>query len=283
MINTETIILGIIGYPLSHSLSPRLQNYYLKEYNLNYVYLPFTVKSKDFAEAIKGLKAINFRGINVTIPYKEKIMDYLDVIDAQAQHIGAVNTVVNEKGKLYGYNTDAPGFIRMLEEDGRFAISDKKAIVIGAGGASKAVGFALCRNGIKEIFVINRTENRARKLAELWQNLYQDVKFNYGCLDGNNYKNIFCDYQLLIDTTPVGMAPDTDVKPVISPEYIHSDLLVVDLVYNPLETVLLKEAKKRGAKTLNGMGMLLYQGIESFYLWTGIKPDDKTPRQELLK
>lgn len=274
MIDINTKILGLMGYPLAHSLSPRLHNYYIKEHDLNYIYLPFEVKQENFADAVAGLKAINFRGVNITIPYKEKIIDYLDSISEQAQHIGAVNTVVNENGCLSGYNTDAPGFIRMLKEDGGFDIEEKKAVIIGAGGASKAVGFALCKNGIKEILLLNRTPARANELVEIWQEIYPDVIMNYGGLKDDSYKEIFKKFHLIIDTTPVGMAPETDVKPVISPQYLHSDLLIVDLVYNPLETVLIREAKKLGARTLNGMSMLLYQGIESFSLWTGIKPED---------
>jgi len=283
MIDINTGILGLIGHPLSHSLSPRLHNYYLQENDLNYVYLPFDVEPKNIEEAIKGLKSLNFRGVNITIPYKEKIINYLDYVDEEAQDIGAVNTVVNNDGDLYGYNTDASGFIRMLKEDGKFDIKGQKAIIIGAGGASKAVGFALCRKGIKEIYIINRTPTRALELAELWRNIYPDVKIDYGNLESGNHKKIFNKFQLVIDTTPVGMVPDTDVKPVISPEYLHSNLLVVDLVYNPLETVLIKEAKKRGARTLNGMGMLLYQGIESFYLWTGVKPEDTGLKKGFFK
>ncbi len=282
MIDMNTKILGLIGHPLAHSLSPRLHNYYLQEHDLNYVYLPFDIKPEDFSDAVAGLRAINFKGVNITIPYKEKIIDYLDWVSEQAQHIGAVNTVVNEGGVLKGYNTDTPGFIRMLKEDGEFDIEGKKAVIIGAGGASKAVGFALCRKGISKILLLNRTIDRAQKLIKIWQGIYPDVEMDYGGLKDERYIETFKKYQLLIDTTPVGMVPDTDVKAVISPQYLHSDLLVVDLVYNPLETVLIKEAKKEGANTLNGMGMLLYQGIESFSLWTGIKPEDTGLKNDLF-
>ncbi len=273
MIDSRTRILGLIGHPLGHSLSPHLHNYYLNKIELNYVYLAFDIKPGELKVALKGLKALNFRGANITIPYKEDIIDYLDEIDDMAAKIGAVNTVVNEKGKLYGYNTDAPGFIQMLEDEGGFEIKGKRVLIIGAGGASRAVGFALCQSGIEEITLLNRTKEKAKLLVQIWKKYYPEVKFEYMELKSCDLTEIVPGINLIVDTTPVGMSPKIDVEPVIPAEYLHSEHFVVDLVYNPLETTLIKAARSKGARTLNGLGMLLYQGIEAFKLWTGYKPE----------
>lgn len=273
-INTETEILGLIGYPLEHTFSPYLHNYALDKLDLNYVYLTFEIRPENLQEGIKGLKSLGIRGVNVTIPYKEKVLSFLDEVDSLADEIGAVNTIINKDENLKGFNTDALGFKRMLEEDGDFEINNKKVLIIGAGGASRAVGSVLCRNGIKELYLINRTRKKAEELGHIWQKNYPHVKIETGILAPEYYNLLLKRVDLVVDTTPVGMSPEIDVPPVISTEKFHSNLLVVDLVYNPAVTTILDAARKAGAKTLNGQGMLLYQGIEAFELWTGVDPDN---------
>ncbi len=273
MIDVRTKILGLIGYPLGHSLSPLLHNHSLMENGLNYVYLSFPIEPDNLEKGLEGLKALKFRGVNVTIPYKERVIPFLDEFDQVAEEAGAVNTIVNNEGILTGYNTDITGFIRMLEDDGKFKIKGKRAVIIGAGGAAKAVGIGLLSRRIKEIYLLNRTLGRAENLISVWKQKYPQIKIVSGELIPEIYIPMLKKADLLVDTTPVGMEPDVEAEPVIMPEVLHSNLLVVDLVYNPAETTLLKAGKKAGARTLNGLGMLLYQGSESFKLWTGIEPD----------
>ncbi len=278
MVNVKTKILGLIGHPLAHSFSPLLHNQAIEEFELNYVYLPFEVDPKHLNEAIKGIRALNVRGINVTIPFKERVVPLLDEIDILAEKVGAVNTIVNEGGILKGYNTDVTGLRRMIEDDGNFKLKGKKAVVIGAGGAGRATGFSLCQAGISDIYLLNRTPEKGMVIAEEWERNYPGVNIKYRALNLEDYYSIIKKADLLIDTTPVGMEPFKNVPPVIDEEALHSNLLVVDLVYNPRETTLIKAARKVGANTLNGLGMLLYQGIESFKIWTGCEPSAKTWR-----
>jgi len=271
MINSETKIIGLIGYPLEHSLSPLLHNQASGELGLNYVYLPFLLRPDYLEDGIKAIRAFNIRGVNVTIPYKERVIAYLDELDPLAEEIGAVNTIVNTEGHLKGYNTDMTGFQHMLEKRG-FKIEGRTAVIIGAGGASRAVGIALCQKGIKKIYLINRAEEKALRLLRDWQKKYPETEFTFVELKYDQYKSIIRRADLLVDTTPVGMTPEINVEPVVRPEALHSKLLVIDLVYNPEETCLLKAAGDSGAETVNGLEMLIYQGIESFRLWTGYEP-----------
>ena len=276
MLDIETETLGLIGYPLGHSISPLLHNHACKKLDLNYVYLPFEIEPDNLKRGIAGIKALKIKGVNVTIPYKKKVIPYLDKLDDMAEEIGAVNTIINNGQKLYGYNTDASGFKKMLNQDADFHIKGKKALLIGAGGASRAVGAVLCQNGIQELTLINRTRDKADKLADSWKKQYPGLKINSGGIEKDFYNSYIKDTDIVIDTTPVGMAPETDVEPVISTELFHSNLLVVDLVYNPPETTILKAAREVGAETLNGLTMLLYQASDAFELWTGQKPDIKS-------
>lgn len=287
MIDINTKILGLLGYPLGHSISPLLHNSTIKELGLNYIYLPFQVSEERLLDAIKGLKALNFRGINVTIPYKEKILPFLDSIEPQADRIGSVNTIVNENNFLIGYNTDITGLIRMIKEDGDFDIKGKNVLIIGAGGTARTAGIATLSEGAAAVYILNRTREKGEKLIEEWRKVYPEVVMEAGPLESLYYKDLIKGIDLLIDTTPVGMTPNIDVPPVMDSTYLHSNMLVVDLVYNPEKTSLLKAAEKVGADRINGLGMLLYQGIESFKLWTGyeIEPErwKKIIKSERLK
>ena len=273
MVDVNTGILGLIGYPLGHSLSPLLHNNTIEREGLNYIYLPFPVEPDKLPAALEGFRAINVKGLNVTIPYKEEVISYLDRVDPLAARIGAVNTIVNEEGVFTGYNTDLAGLIRMIREDGNFNIGGKKVMLAGAGGAARAAGIGILEEGAAGLYVLNRNYTKAEKLAEEWREYYPEIEIKALPLEAEAYKSLIGEVELLIDSTPVGMAPQTDTAPVIPGEYLHEDMLVVDLVYNPRETCLLKAAKEAGAKTLDGLGMLIYQGIEAFRLWTGHEAD----------
>jgi len=276
MVDVNTGILGLIGYPLGHSLSPLLHNNTIEREGLNYIYLPFPVEPDKLPAALEGFRAINVKGLNVTIPYKEEVISYLDRVDPLAARIGAVNTIVNEEGVFTGYNTDLAGLIRMIREDGNFNIGGKKVMLAGAGGAARAAGIGILEEGAAGLYVLNRNYTKAEKLAEEWREYYPEIEIKALPLEAEAYKSLIGEVELLIDSTPVGMAPQTDTAPVIPGEYLHEDMLVVDLVYNPRETCLLKAAKEAGAKTLDGLGMLIYQGIEAFRLWTGHEAEPET-------
>ena len=274
MISASTNILGLIGWPVEHSISPQLHNSIIKNNDLDYIYLGFPVKKNDLSKAISGIRAMGIRGVNVTIPHKRDVIKYLDHISYWAEKIGAVNTIKNENGKLTGYNTDGIGFQKMLIEDNKVELTGEKVLVIGAGGAAHAVGAVCCESEVDKLIIANRTKNKAELLAKKYYNIYSTTGVNLETFSLSELsKSDMLEIDIIIDTTPVGMSPKTDVNPVIPPSYITSDMTVVDLVYSPLETVLLEEAQKKGAKTINGLAMLLHQAAESFYIWTGFKPE----------
>lgn len=264
-IKGSTNVVGLIGDPVEHSFSPPMHNAAFKNLNMDYVYVPFNVKDINLNSAINGAHSLNIKGLNVTIPHKINVIKYLKELDPIAELIGAVNTIDFEN--LKGYNTDGLGCIRAIEEI--TSIKDKKVILAGAGGSSRAISFYLAKNNVESLNILNRNETKAK-------NLSSDIK-NSKLIDNVNYGNIkdiekyLKDADILIDTTPVGMNSHND-KPIATAEMFHEDLIINDIVYNPNETVLLKEAIKANAKVIYGIKMLLYQGIESFKIWTGIEP-----------
>jgi len=275
----EVNLTGLFGYPVEHSFSPAMHNSAFKEVNLNYLYLPFAIKPENVEEAVKGIKAFNLRGVNVTIPHKQAVIPYLDELSEEAELIGAVNTIENKDGKLIGYNTDGRGFIRSLKEEGDFEAKGKKALIIGAGGASRAVAFQLALEGIDKIYISDLSQGLAKVLADDVNSKVDKAKAIV--VDSKETDEIVAKVDLLVDATPVGMYPKVDVKPVVSTEVLHKDLVVYDLVYNPLETVLLKAAKEAGAKAVSGLGMLLYQGAIAFEIWTDVDAPIKIMRNAL--
>ena len=272
MINSETKLLGLIGHPVEHSLSPIMHNEALKDKNLNYVYLAFDVSPENLKYVVDGAKSLGINGFNITIPYKVDIMKYLNKIDKEAELIGAVNTVKIENDIAIGYNTDGLGARMSLEEEiGK--VENKNILIIGAGGASRAVAFELAKNN--NITIINRTVEKARALSEeISEKLNKTINYNNLNID-------IKEFDIIIHTTPIGMYPNVDVQPIINTKDINESMVVMDLIYNPEETVLLKEAKKQGAKTINGLGMLVYQGAIAFEIWTGVKPDVKVMKRAL--
>lgn len=258
MIDAKTRLIGLIGNPTGHSLSPAMHNPMFEKLHLNYRYLCFNVEKNELNECIKALKALNFAGANVTIPYKTEIMGLLDEIDPVAKKIGAVNTIVTNGKKLTGYNTDFEGIIKSLEE---YTVPEGKSIVlIGAGGAARAVCYAMKEKKAR-VIILNRTQKNAKKLAE-------EFGFEYAGLD--KLDSIKAD--ILINSTSVGMYPGIN-ESICTRGQLENFRIVFDIVYNPAETKLLRDAKKAGCKTIPGLKMLAYQAAGSFELWTGKKAD----------
>ena len=266
MIDTDTSLFGLIGNPVAHSLSPAMHNQAFAATGYNGVYLAFRVT--DPVTAIKGIKALNFRGVSVTLPHKVAVMEHLDEIDETAAQIGAVNTIVNNQGRLIGYNTDCPGALEALKT--RTSIKDKSVALIGAGGAARAIGFGLVSAGGR-VTVLNRSRTNGERLAG-------DLQAEFLPLNAYQPNR----YEILINTTPVGMQPQTEATP-IPKEKLSKDMVVMDIVYNPLETRFLKEAAAIGCRTINGVAMFVFQGVQQFELWTGRKAPVDVMRQAVLE
>ena len=274
-INGKTRIIGIIGENIENSLSPLIHNQIILKHFLNFCYLPFQVAETDLNKAIQGIKALNIRGANITFPYKEKVIKFLDEVEESARRIRAVNTIVNNKGILTGYNTDVIGFKKSLQEDGKFVIKEKKAVILGAGGAARAVVYALLEEEIEEICIFNRTLEKAKKIKQDLSSFFSKSHIRVFPLEKEDLKDKIEKSHLLVNSTSIGMAPRADNTPLPDEKLFHPDLLVYDLIYHPAKTLFLRQAEKSGARIINGLPMLVYQGIESFYLWTGLKPEGK--------
>ncbi len=268
-ITARTKVLCIIGYPIEHSMSPIMHNAAIQDLNLNYIYLAFSIYPNNLELAVEAFRAFNIKGINVTIPFKQKIMEYLDDIDTITQKIGAINTIKNDKGYLTGRNTDAEGGKKAILNAG-YTILGKNILLLGAGGAARALSYILA-NDVNKIVIANRTEKRAEKLTN---ELKKSFGINAEPKKFNNYvlREEAKTADILINTTPVGMYPNVDKSPIPA-EFLHKDLIVFDVVYNPLETKLIKEATKKGCKTLGGLDMLVNQGASAFEWWTNKKPN----------
>lgn len=259
--------LGIIGYPVEHSLSPILHQHLLQQLQVEGSYEKFAITEKALGEQISYLKAMGYRGFNVTIPHKQRVMSYLEGIDNEAKVIGAVNTVSLRGKEFWGSNTDSAGFIRAVIADG-FEIEGKSALVLGAGGAGRAVVYSLIRKGIKKLFLANRTISRAEKLiAEIEKN----TNFRKGVLTAIDFdETMLARYlnlcQLVVNATSVGMRPEHSATPYAFKNRVD-DLLVADVVYNPLETQFLKSARRAGAQVVDGLDMLIYQAVAAMRIW----------------
>ncbi|HAG51752.1 MAG TPA: shikimate dehydrogenase [Deltaproteobacteria bacterium] len=280
-ITSKTKTLGIFGYPISHTLSPAMHNAVIKALGLDMVYLPFEVKPSNLKEAINGIKSLGIIGVNITIPHKESVIRFLDDISEEARLVGAVNTIVNKDRKLVGYNTDGSGYMASLKEELGFNPKSKRIIIIGAGGAARGILAALATQKPKSITVANRTLSRAVSLIKAFKGKFRDTRFEAIDLDNNMLKMSFNSVDLLINTTSVGMKQSKALK--IPLETLPKIAIVSDIIYNPLETLLLKKAKKIGLTTHGGLGMLVHQGARSFKLWTGMDAPMNVMRKAALK
>jgi len=265
-INAETALYGVIGDPVSHSLSPVMHNRAFRHAGYNGAYLAFAVK--DLEKAIWGVRALGIKGASVTIPHKVSVLAFLDEVDPMASDIGAVNTIVNRHGKLTGYNTDCLGAVQALKQVSE--IRDKRVLMIGAGGAARAIGFGIRSEGGR-LSIVNILEEEGRSLA-------RDLGTDYHHL--SEFKQL--DYDILINATPVGMTPRTEEMPVVK-EDLKGERVVMDIIYNPLKTRLLMEADKIGCRTVCGHDMFVHQGVAQFELWTGLQAPVDVMRKVVLE
>ncbi|SFJ10335.1 shikimate dehydrogenase [Thermoflavimicrobium dichotomicum] len=274
-ITSKTGALGLIGHPVAHSKSPDMMNRACEYLGLPFVYLAYDVDPAQLEQAVAGMKALKFRGFNVTIPHKVTIMNYLDELDDSAKEIGAVNTVVQNGEKWVGHNTDGVGYLRSLTEEIPIELSEQKVVMLGAGGAARAVGYALATAGVKRITIANRTKQKAEKLAHHLSKWTEIQVVDLAAADQEIAKAT-----LLINTTSVGMEPKITETPIPT-DWLHENLIVSDLIYHPKETALLCAAKKCGARVHNGMGMLVHQAAIAFEIWLGKKAPIQLMREVL--
>lgn len=266
MISGKTKIYGIFGYPVEHTFSPGMHNAAFKKLAMDACYVPFTVPPEKLGEAVRAVIPLGLCGLNITVPHKERILPYLDELSEEARLIGAVNTIEVRKDRMIGHNTDGRGFLRSLRENGGLNPKGKKFLFIGSGGAARAVSFSLALAGAA---VISFRDLDARKASLLAADIREKTGVSATTIGEEALAEYAADADCLINATPLGLKR-ADPMPIRA-EFVRRNHLVCDLVYNPPETALLKMAKKRGAGTLPGIGMLLYQGVIAFEIWTGRK------------
>lgn len=274
MINGKTKVCGVIGNPVGHSMSPAIHNLFAEKTGADMVYVPFEVAEDQVAEAVKGAWALNLQGVNVTVPHKQNVMPYLVEIDEAAAAIGAVNTLVRTERGFKGYNTDAAGLGRAMAEAG-ISIKGEDCILIGAGGAAKAAAYLLAKEGAASIWALNRSLEKGKQLAEeinerFGKTMMQAKRLeDYGELPAGSYLAVQC--------TSVGMHPHTECAPIEDPAFYRQIHTGVDVIYTPMETRFMQLVKAAGGKAVNGLDMLLYQGIEAFERWyPDVKIDQET-------
>ncbi len=274
MISSRTKVFALIGDPVEGSLSPPMYNAAFRHLGMDCVYVAFRVPSTSLREAVRGVRAMGIRGLNVTHPHKLSILPLLDDLHPSAREVGAVNTVKNEEGRLVGFNTDGEGAVNFLRER-LGSLRGSRVVILGAGGAARALAFSLLREGV-ELTVLNRTPSRARRLVlELRR---RGGKAEWGGLGREEIRGALSGADLLINATPVGM---DSTETLVTSDLMHRDLFVLDLVYHPPETALMREARRAGARAENGLGMLLHQAALAFTLFTGRKAPLEVMRRAL--
>ncbi len=269
-VNGETKLVGLIGYPVAHSLSPVIFNVAFKEVGLNWCYVPLPVKNEpDLKLVLDGLKACGFIGLNVTMPYKESVLEHLDEVTAFAKMVSAVNVIHMRNARSVGYNTDGRGFLASLENLGFFP-GGKKVLLLGAGGAARAVAWSLTLSGVKKLIVANRTPIRGEVMVERLKEKFPQCEVFALSLERVSAE-VVEEAELIINATPLGMDGKSFPLSLSAWEGLRSGHLVYDLIYWPPKTPLLKLAEERGAKVESGLSMLIEQGAEAFSIWTGFE------------
>lgn len=266
-IKATTRLVSLLGNPVKQSQSPYMHNLSFKTLGLDFAYMAFEIEEGRVKEAVEAMKTLNAKGFNVTMPYKEEVMKFLDEIDNNARIIGSVNTVLNDKGKLVGYNTDGKGFIKALEEK-NVEFKDKKVLILGSGGAAKGIAIQLALGFVKEIVIVNRTIKKADKIVSIIKKNIPGVKIKSLGLDEKILKKELKDSAILINTTSVGMKDSIGESIIKDVETLHKDLFVADIIYDPSKTKLLSQAQFLGCDSMNGLSMLVYQGALAFEIWT---------------
>ncbi len=281
VVSGKTKICGIIGDPIEHTMSPVMHNAAFKNKGVDYVYLAFRVKKEELGKAIEGMRALNIRGLSVTIPHKVAVIPFLDELDPLADKIGAVNTIVNDDGVLKGYNTDAIGFLQALFERG-IEPKGKSVVILGAGGASRAISFILVERGA-HIVILNRlleldwAKELARRILRTFAKEVEALELNR-----KNLAKALEKADILVNATSVGMSPNVSETPV-TPDLLRPNLVVYDIVYNPIKTRLQREAEVAGATVISGLDMLVWQGALAFEKWTGRKAPVNLMKEEAIK
>jgi shikimate dehydrogenase len=264
-ISGKTGVYGVIGDPIEHTLSPAMQNAAFESSGRDCVFLAFKVVPSELRGAMQGLRSLGIRGLNVTMPYKNAVIPFLDEVDQTAKVLCSVNTILNDNGKLRGFSTDGAGAHRALEENG-VRLTGKKLVLLGAGGAAKAIAYTLARE-LEELVILNRTPEKIDSLAQSINEEYHKKVSVSNLLPSNIQENLR-NADILINATSVGMHPKDNLS-LVDPEWLKPTLTVMDIIYSPLETKLARDAKAAGAKIINGVEMLVYQGAMSFEIWTG--------------
>lgn len=287
-INGKTILIGLLASPIEHSLSPSMHNMSFEKLGINYVYIAFDVGKNQLADAVKGMRALNVRGFNVSMPNKTKILPLLDELSLTAKFAGAVNTVVNENGKLIGHNTDGTGYMSALKEVG-IKVTGKKMTLLGAGGAATAIALQAALEELSEISIFNQKDEyfaRAERNAQIIKKEMNEVdcKVNvYNLEDQERLKDEISNSEILANATGVGMKPLEGKSLIQDNSWLRPDLIVTDVVYIPFKTKLLEQAESVGCKTINGLGMMLSQGARAFEIWTGEKMPVELVKNNLFK
>ncbi len=271
-------LVGVFGYPVAENPTIVMQEAAFRAKNLDWRYLTIEVRPEDLADALRGLRAMNMRGINLTIPHKVAVLDLLDEVAPDAALIEAVNTVRRDGDRLIGENTDGKGFLRSLRDDVGIDPERKNVVILGAGGAARAISVELALAGAGEITIVNRTAGHGEALAE-HLNAKTDARATFSRWQADYA--VAQETDLLINATSIGLFPDIDARPAIDYESILDGMLVCDVIPNPPQTPFLQEAKRRGAQTLDGLGMLVYQGAIGFSMWTGVEAPVEVMHQAL--
>lgn len=265
--NYKAELVGVFGHPVAENPTIVMQEAAFRALNLNWRYLTIEVYPEDLADTCKGLRAMNMRGINLTIPHKVEVLKYLDEVAPDAALMGAVNTVRRDGDKLIGENTDGKGFIRSLRQDAGIDPAGKKIVILGAGGAARAIGVEAALAGAQHITIVNRSAARGETLATL---LNEKTEANASFVEWKTSYAVPTDTDVLVNATSIGLFPNVNEKPDIHFDTITPAMMVCDVIPNPPNTPFLREAADRGATTLDGLGMLVYQGAIGFTMWTGL-------------
>ena len=277
-IDGSTKIVGVFGYPIKHTASPVMHNAAFEALHLNWVYLPFEVNPQNLAQAVRGLIPLGIQGVNLTIPHKREVLPFLDKLSEEAEFVGAVNTIVIEGGVLVGYDTDGKGIVNALKEED-VPVKDASILILGAGGAAWGVTRELFKEGARKVKVANRTISRAENLKKRVKKYLPHAKIEILPLQSSSLKEALREADLLINATSVGMHASDPL--LVDSKWLREIKAVYDMIYNPTDTLLLRTAREKGIKAMNGLGMLLHQGAVSFRLWTGVEPPLEVMRKAL--
>lgn len=279
-IDGNTRLVGIIGNPLDHTLSPIIHNSAFDYMGLDWCYVPLTVEEESLEPALEGIRALRFAGVNVTMPFKTEVLPLLDEVAMFAESVGAVNTILLDKGKLIGYNTDGRGFYTALVRDLGYEVRGRKILVLGAGGASRGVTVSLALAGCESIVIVNRSPERSRQLSEIILKSAPEVEVTWLSPD-DNYDMAVADSDVIINATPLTTFSGSSLRVPVA--MLNKNQLVCDLNYSLYQPPLLQEAEARGAQVMDGKGMLLYQAAAAFEIWTGLEAPVEVMRMALLK